>query len=132
MIRNDPIVIHGDGETARDFCYVDNVVQANLLAATVEDRAAVNQIYNVALGRRTTLKQLFETIRSSLEAQFPHVRRLSPAHGEARAGDVRLSQADIDKAVRLLGYRPGVGVGEGLAQTIRWYLSDRRERFLQR
>jgi len=124
MIHNEPVLINGDGETARDFCYIDNVVRANLLAATVENQAAVNQVYNIALGQKTTLNQIFEMIRSLLEAEFPHVHDLSPVHGDARVGDVRLSQADVEKSVRLLGYRPAFGVREGLAQTIRWYVTE--------
>jgi len=123
MIRNDPVFINGDGETARDFCYVENVVQANLLAATVEDPAAVNQVYNVALNEKTSLNQLFEIIRSLLEPKYPHLRDLHPVCREFRAGDVRLSQADISKAVRLLGYRPVWRVRQGLAQAIDWYVA---------
>ena len=121
MIRDEPVFINGDGETARDFCYVDNVVQANLLAATVADPAAVNQVYNIALGKKTTLNQLFEKIRSVLESGYPHLRDRRPLYREFRAGDVRLSQADVGKAKRLLGYRPGLGVSEGLALAIDWY-----------
>jgi UDP-N-acetylglucosamine 4-epimerase len=123
MIRNEPVFINGDGETARDFCYVDNVVQANLLAATVADPAAVNQVYNIALGEKTTLKQLFETIRSVLESRYPHLRDRCPLYREFRAGDVRLSQADVGKAKQLLGYRPGLAVSEGLALAVDWYVA---------
>jgi UDP-N-acetylglucosamine 4-epimerase len=120
MIRNDPLFINGDGETVRDFCYVDNVVQANLLAATADDPAAVDQVYNIALGEGTTLNQLFGMIRSLLEPRFPHLRDLRPAYRAFRARDVRLSQADIGKAHRLLGYRP---VKEGLARALDWYVA---------
>jgi len=124
MIRNDPLFINGDGETVRDFCYVDNVVQANLLAATAGDPAAVGQVYNVALGEGTTLNQLFETIRSLLEPRFPHLRELRPEYREFRAGDVRRSQADIGKARRLLGYRPTRKVKEGLVRALDWYVAN--------
>jgi len=120
MIRNEPIFINGDRETARDFCYIDNVVQANLLAATVEDPAAVNQVYNVALSEKTTLNQLFEIIRSLLEPRYPHLHDLRPVYREVRPGDVRLSQADIGKAKHLLGYRPVWRVNQGLARAIDW------------
>ena len=121
MIRDEPVFINGDGETARDFSYVENAVQANLLAATVDDPAAVNQVYNVALNARTTLNELFETIRSLLEPQFPRLRGCRPTYREYRPGDVRFSQAEITKAKQLLGYHPAWGVKEGLARTIDWY-----------
>lgn len=121
MLRDEPVFINGDGETARDFCYIDNAVQANLLAALVDDAKAVNQVYNVAVNARTTLNRLFEMIRSSLEPRYPHVRDLRPIHREFRAGDVRHSQADISKAEQLLGYRPAWLVEQGLAQAIEWY-----------
>ena len=123
MIRNAPIFINGDGETVRDFCCVDNVVQANLLAATAGDPDAVDQVYNVAVGEGSTLNELFETIRSLLEPRFPHLRDLRPAYREFRAGDVRLSRADIGKARRLLGYRPVRTVNEGLARALDWYVA---------
>jgi UDP-N-acetylglucosamine 4-epimerase len=121
MIRNEPVFINGDGKTTRDFCYVDNVVQANLLAATTEDPAAVNQVYNIAVNESTTLDELFEMIRSLLEPRCPHLRGRRPLYREFRAGDVRMSQADISKAERLLAYRPRWRVGQGLAQAIAWY-----------
>ena len=120
MMRSEPVYINGDGETARDFCYVDNVVQANLLAATADDPAAVNQVYNIAVGNRTTLNELFALVRSLLEPICPHVRSLRPTYRAFRAADVRLSQADIGKARRLLGYEPRWNVRQGLAQAIEW------------
>lgn len=130
MIRGEPVYINGDGETARDFCYVDNVVQANLLAASVRDPVALNQSYNVAVNGKTTLNELFDIIRTLLQTRHPHVRDMRPTYRAFRPGDVRLSQADIGKAARLLGYRPAWRVREGLAQAIGWYvtaLSPRRE-----
>ena len=121
MIRDEPVFINGDGETSRDFCYVDNVVQANLLAATADDPAAVNQAYNIALGAKTTLNELFATIRSLLTPRIPHLRRLQPIHRDLRPGDVQLSQADITRAQRLLGYAPAWRVSQGLARTVDWY-----------
>jgi len=123
MIRNDPLFINGDGETVRDFCHVDNVVQANLLAATVDDPAALDQVYNIALGEGITLNQLFETMRSLLEPRFPGLRDLRPVYRAFRDGDVRLSQADIGKARQLLGYQPVQPVSEGLAHAIDWYVA---------
>lgn len=123
MIRNEPVFINGDGETVRDFCYIDNVIQANLLAALADNPAAVNQVYNVALNERTTLNELFETIRALLEPRFPGLRSLRPVYREACPGEVRLSRADIDKAKRLLGYRPVWRMSEGLAHAIDWYVA---------
>jgi UDP-N-acetylglucosamine/UDP-N-acetyl-alpha-D-glucosaminouronate 4-epimerase len=121
MMNNAPVYINGDGETTRDFCYVENVVRANLLAATTEDRAAVNQVYNVGMGGKTTLNELFELIRSLLEPRFAYARHLKPVYRGFRRGDVAFSQADITKAKRLLGYAPSWPVRQGLARTIDWY-----------
>jgi UDP-N-acetylglucosamine 4-epimerase len=123
MIRNEPVQINGDGETTRDFCYIDNVVQANLLAATVDDSAAINETYNIALSEGTSLNELFKILRSLLESRYRHVRSLQPAYREFRHGDVRLSKADIHKARRLLGYEPLWGVRQGLARSIDWYVA---------
>ena len=124
MVRHEPVFINGDGETARDFCYIDNVVRANLLAATTEDPQAVNQIYNVALSGSTTLNGLYEEIRALLEPRYPHLAGARPVYREFRAGDVRYSQADIGKARSLLGYRPAVDVRSGLAAAIDWYVDN--------
>lgn len=123
MVRNEPVFINGDGETVRDFCYVDNVIQANLLAALVDNPAAVNQVYNVALNEKTTLNELFESIRSLLEPRFPALHNLRPVYRESCPGEVRLSQADIGKAKRLLGYRPLWRTSQGLAHAIDWYVA---------
>ena len=122
MIRSETLYINGDGETARDFCYVDNVVQANLLAAAVEEPAALNQVYNVAAGEQTSLNTLFEMIRALLAPRFPHVRTLQPVYRDFRQGDVRFSRADIGKAQQLLGYRPALRVQAGLERAIDWYV----------
>ena len=122
MIRNQPVWINGDGETSRDFCFVQNVVQANLLAATTTNNDAANQVYNVAVGERTSLNALFESIRSILEPQFPHLTHFKPGFRDFRAGDVRHSLADIGKARRLLGYEPSHKLHEGLAQSMDWYI----------
>ena len=121
MIEGRPVHINGDGQTTRDFCYVDNVVQANLLAATVGDAAAVDQVYNIAMGVGTTLDQLFEAIRQALESRGAPLRGCRPAYRDFRPGDVHHSQADIGRAARLLGYRPAVQLGEGLARAVDWY-----------
>jgi UDP-N-acetylglucosamine/UDP-N-acetyl-alpha-D-glucosaminouronate 4-epimerase len=124
MMRHEPVFINGDGETARDFCYVDNVVQANLLAAAVRDPEAVNQVYNIALNDKTTLNELFEIIRALLEPRYPQLRGFAPVRREFRQGDVRFSQADIGKARERLGYRPLCDVRQGLAATIDWYVAN--------
>ena len=124
MIRNEPVYINGDGETSRDFCYIDNVIQANLLAATSPHADAANQVYNVAVGDRTTLNQLFEAIRSLLEPKYSHLADFKPVYRDFRAGDVRHSLADISKARTRLGYEPTHRIGEGLAEAMGWYVQD--------
>jgi UDP-N-acetylglucosamine 4-epimerase len=121
MLHGTGIVINGDGETSRDFCYVQNVVQANLLAATITDPGAVNQVYNVAFGGRTTLTQLHEMLRVRLGRIRPGTEIQKPHYGPFRAGDVLHSQADIAKAGRLLGYEPRYDIGLGLDEALSWY-----------
>jgi len=121
MLRGSPVVIHGDGETTRDFCYVANVVRANLLAATTGEAAAINQIYNVAVGGRMSLSALYSTLRSLLGQRHPERTFASPIHEDFRPGDVRHSQADISKAGRLLGYEPAFDVRAGLVEALPWY-----------
>jgi len=124
MIHNEPVYINGDGETSRDFCYIANTVQANLLAATALHPDAANQVYNVAVGDRTTLNDLFEAIRSALEPRFPHLKDCKPSYRDFRAGDVRHSLADITKAKTLLGYQPSHRIQQGLVEAMDWYVSD--------
>jgi UDP-N-acetylglucosamine 4-epimerase len=124
MIQGQPIRINGDGRTSRDFCHVANVVQANLLAATTVRPEAVNTVYNVAVHHRTTLNQLFRSLRSRLAPFYPHLAHLRPIHGPARAGDVRHSYADISRARRLLGYRPTHDFERGLDATLEWYRAN--------
>lgn len=124
MIRNEPVYVNGDGETSRDFCFIDNTVEANLLAATTQNADATNQVYNVALSERTTLNQLYEMIRSLLAPRFPHLKDSKPVYRDFRAGDVRHSQADISKAERLLGYAPQYKIAQGLEQAMDWYVHD--------
>ncbi|MCF6280667.1 MAG: NAD-dependent epimerase/dehydratase family protein [Candidatus Polarisedimenticolaceae bacterium] len=124
MINDEEIFINGDGETSRDFCYVDNAVQANLLAATTEHPDAAGQVYNVAVGDRTTLNELYEGIRSRLEARFPHLNGQSATYRDFRPGDVRHSLADISKANELIGYEPTHRIGQGLDEAMDWYVED--------
>lgn len=121
MIADADVVIHGDGETSRDFCYVANVVQANLRAALRQDGLA-SDVYNVAVGDRTTLNQLFNIIRDGLREQSIDYD-FEPRYGLFRAGDVRHSQADIAKAQTMLGYRPTHDLRAGMAEALPWYLA---------
>ena len=121
MMKNEPVIINGDGETSRDFCYVDNAVQMNLLAATASNPKAANQVYNVALDQRTSLNELFALLRERLLAHYPHLRKFKPLYRAFRAGDVRHSQADIAKAKRLLGYSPTHRIEQGLDAALDWY-----------
>jgi UDP-N-acetylglucosamine 4-epimerase len=122
MIQGQPIYINGDGETSRDFCYIANVVQANLLAATTQKTVAVNQVYNVAVGDRTTLNQLFEQLHLNLLPSYPKLKGVQPVYRDFRAGDVHHSLADISKAATLLGYQPTHHIGEGLKVAMDWYV----------
>jgi UDP-N-acetylglucosamine 4-epimerase len=123
MITNKPVLINGDGETSRDFCYIDNTVQINILAAVAGDEAA-NQVYNVAVGDRTTLNDLFELIRAGLENEYPQLKDFKPVYQDFRVGDVRHSLADISKAKNLLGYNPSHRIGAGIDQALKWYVKD--------
>ena len=114
--------IYGDGETSRDFCYIDNVVQANILSAGTENIEALNRIYNVAIGGRTTLNELFGMIKESLADYDGKSKNVSPTYGPPRSGDVRHSLADITKARTYLGYEPTHDVMKGMAETVRWFL----------
>jgi UDP-N-acetylglucosamine 4-epimerase len=122
MIAGEEVIINGDGETSRDFTFVDNAVQMNLLAATSPAPEAVNQVYNVAVGDRTTLNELYALIRRLLTRRYPHLQSAEPVYRAFRAGDVRRSLADIDKAQRLLFYAPMQRIGEGLELAMRWYV----------
>jgi UDP-N-acetylglucosamine/UDP-N-acetylgalactosamine 4-epimerase len=121
LLRREPVHINGDGETSRDFCYIDNVVQANLLAATASDPQAVNRAYNIALGERTTLNRLFEMLQMALRGIDPSLPEQRPVYRDFRLGDVRHSLADISKARELLGYAPTHRIEEGLKLAMDWY-----------
>jgi UDP-N-acetylglucosamine 4-epimerase len=121
LLRGETVFINGDGETSRDFCYVANAVQANLLAAIAEQLEAANQVYNVAVGNSTTLNDLFTLIRDGLIASCPGIAHVQPTYRDFRGGDVRHSLADISKAKRLLAYRPTHRIGDGLKDALPWY-----------
>ncbi len=124
LLHHESPVINGDGLYSRDFTYIDNVIQANHLAALVHDKSAVNQVYNVAHGERTSLNDLFGLIKQLIGNFDPEVVDISPLHGPDRAGDIPHSLASIDKAQRLLGYKPTHNVREGMAEAINWYRSN--------
>jgi UDP-N-acetylglucosamine 4-epimerase len=124
MLAGTPCVINGDGETSRDFCFVANAVQANLRAALVGDPAALNQVYNVAVGEQTTLTQLHRILADALSDVDATVEVAPPRYVDFRAGDIRHSLADIGKARRLLGYAPSHDVRAGMAEAARWYVAQ--------
>ena len=122
MVKNQPVYINGDGETSRDFCYIENTVQANLLAATASNEDAINQVYNVAVGDRTSLNQLYFYLHENLASQFPHLNEVQPVYCEFRSGDVRHSLANISKGRVLLGYSPTHSINDGLKEALTWYV----------
>jgi UDP-N-acetylglucosamine 4-epimerase len=121
LIKNEPVYINGDGETSRDFCFVDNAVQANLLAATIQNPEAKNQVYNVAVSDRTSLNELYNLLKENLTNHFSNVINAQPTYRDFREGDVRHSQADIGKAKALLGYEPQFDIKAGLAVAVGWF-----------
>lgn len=122
MIEGEPVYINGDGETSRDFCYISNVVQANLLAASTQNIEAINQVYNIAVSGRTTLNELYEQLRKNLINSYPHLKNSQPLYKEFREGDVRHSLASIDKAREMLGYAPTESMVQGLGLAMPWYV----------
>jgi UDP-N-acetylglucosamine 4-epimerase len=133
LLKGEPVHINGDGKTSRDFCYVANAVQANLLSAvipeSIRDEAAtpspLNQVYNVAVGDRTTLNDLFFQLRDNLKAHGVS-ETVQPFYRNFRAGDVRHSQADVSKASQLLGYEPTHAIQKGIAQAMPWYILNKQ------
>lgn len=121
MIGGEDVFINGDGETSRDFCYIANTLQANILAATTQNNEAKNQVYNVAVGDRTTLNQLFYAIKSALNKNGVNYDK-SPVYRDFRAGDVRHSQADVKKITLNLGLKPIFKVAEGIEVSTKYYL----------
>ena len=120
MIENQDLFINGDGETSRDFCFVENAVQANILAATANEEGK-NQVYNVALGDRTTLNELFSSLVTALNTnEVSYTKQV--IYQEFRAGDVRHSQADISKAKNLIGYEPEFRIQQGINKAMPWYI----------
>jgi UDP-N-acetylglucosamine 4-epimerase len=124
LLKKEPVFINGDGETSRDFCYVENVVQANLLAATTTNEDALNQAYNIAVGDRTTLNDLYRAIHDGLRRRNPALPEQKPTYRDFRVGDVRHSLANVDKARRLLGYAPTHTMPQGLELALDWYVAN--------
>lgn len=124
MIGNEALFINGTGETSRDFCYIDNTVQVNILAACSQADGAANQVYNVAYGERTSLNELFKLIRDRVGKVYPAAHQLTPSHRDFRAGDVLHSLADISRAKKLLGYEPAFSVAAGLDAASQWYIEN--------
>jgi UDP-N-acetylglucosamine/UDP-N-acetylgalactosamine 4-epimerase len=124
LMKHETPLINGDGSVSRDFTYVDNVIQANHLSAVVRNREALNQVYNVAHGERTTLNQLFKIIRQQAARYDNEILNIEPLYGPARAGDIAHSLASIDKAGRLLGYSPVLNVEKGLEEALNWYWNN--------
>lgn len=127
LLKHEPCTIFGDGETSRDFCYVDNVVQANVLAAMAPAKSqAVNRVYNIAYGERTTLRELYQMIRDRLAKSDAVIAKLGAEYEQFRPGDIRHSLADTSKARELLGYQPTHSVAQGLDETMQWYVANSR------
>jgi UDP-N-acetylglucosamine 4-epimerase len=131
LLKEESPVIYGDGETTRDFCYVDNVVQANILALETKNAEALNKVYNIAYGKQTSLNELFRMIKSAIveylmnngyKKKAVRISKIEPTYGPFRKGDIRHSLADISKAKELLGYEPSVGVKEGIKLLVRYYI----------
>lgn len=121
MIKGEDVFINGDGETSRDFCFIENTVQMNILAATASDEVK-DEVYNVALGDRTTLNDLYKSIQSALkECDVEAIKE--PIYREFRVGDVRHSQADVNKAVNNLGYAPEYKILQGISKAMPWYIN---------
>ena len=127
MIKGEPVYINGDGETSRDFCYIANVVQANLLAAGTPNTEAVDQVYNIAVGGRTTLNELYAQLKQNLISSYPHLKDAQVVYREFRAGDVRHSLASINKAKDMLGYAPAKSMEQGVVLAMPWYQSQSQE-----
>jgi UDP-N-acetylglucosamine 4-epimerase len=124
ILNEEDVFINGDGETSRDFCYIENTVQMNILAATTDNDKATNQIYNVAVNDRTSLNNLFHMIEDRLIYRDKSLKKKSPIYKDFRSGDVRHSQANIDKAKNLLNYKPKYKISQGMDKTIDWYCNN--------
>lgn len=127
ILTGEQVSIFGDGETSRDFCYIKNVVQANLLAGLTESEDAIGEIYNVAVADRTTLTQLFDLLMSSLKEKQSDIKTQTPVYKDFREGDIRHSFAEIKKIQTKLNYKPTHMLGEGLNECVDWYIENVRD-----
>ena len=127
MLKGDEVFINGDGNTSRDFCFIENVVQMNILSALAESKESVNQIYNVAVGDRTSLNDLYDYIQAELKVVMPGINLREPTYRDFRKGDIAHSQADISKAKDLVGYSPSHRIRQGLKASMRWYSENLTE-----
>ncbi|MFT7005000.1 MAG: UDP-N-acetylglucosamine 4-epimerase [Sulfurimonas sp.] len=124
MLSGEDVYINGDGETSRDFTYIDNVLQANIMAGTTTNAEAFGKAYNTAAGGRETLNNLYQAIAKELKENLPYLEIKEPIYRDFRAGDIRHSNANIDKAKKLLGYKPTHTLEDGLKESIQWYIND--------
>lgn len=124
MLQGEDVYINGDGETSRDFTYIDNVVQANILAGTTTNPQSFAKAYNTAAGGRETLNNLFSAIKNELEVKLPDLKIKDPIYRDFRAGDIRHSNANIDSAKEFLGYEPTHNLEQGLKESIEWYINN--------
>ena len=124
ILNKEDVFINGDGETSRDFCYIDNTVQMNILAATTDNDEAIGQVYNVALDDRTSLNKLYQMIEERLIQRVQGLEKKEPIHRNFRAGDIKHSQANIDKAKALLKYQPKYMIEQGMNKTMDWYVDS--------
>lgn len=124
MIKNQKVTIYGNGTTSRDFCYVENAVQSNLLAALTTNSNAINTVYNVAVGQQTSLNELFELLRTKLSPYFPHLQDFKPSYSDFRRGDILHSLANINKAKKLLGYSDPINISDGIDNALEWYMEN--------
>ncbi len=124
LLKEQQVYINGDGENTRDFCYINNVIQANILAACISNKDAIAQVYNIACEKGTSLNKLFELILKEVADLLPDIAHKKPVYRDFRLGDVRHSVADISKAQKFLGYSPSYSVEEGLRAVARWYLEN--------
>ena len=124
ILKNEDVYINGDGDTSRDFCYIDNAIQINILAAMSSNEESINQVYNVALNDRTSLNELYKMIQEKLMQRVQGLKSKQPIYRDFRAGDVRHSQASIEKAKKLLSYKPKYKIPDGLDEALSWYISS--------
>jgi len=128
MIQNKPCLINGSGTTSRDFCYVDDVVQANVLASSPETAGAKGEAFNVCMGQSTSLTALFDILRSKLAPHFPHLENYAPEYGEGRTGDITHSRGSLEKAAALLGFQPSHSLEQGLDKALPWFIESLSEK----